>query len=220
MKPSHPGQMQTSSPQELGTTGWETRGGLLGEVSWFEISPVVISIEKSVSNVNEKGRANLFWSVLRLLETDSKPLALLSAAGPRSRPAQDSQARPRRLFQCTELEGWGATSRRKLWYGALWVLRFTVRDRRKKESGIFLTEKGEGSYGTWAVQNVERTFEEISIWALIYCVKSKISLSQTNGSDSPALMCNGFNVTHWRDWPYWSYLTTTFSILELHDNLI
>lgn len=28
-------------------------------------------------------------------------------------------------------------------------------------------------------------------------------------------MCNGFNVTHWRDWPYWSYLTTTFSILEL-----
>lgn len=39
----------------------------------------------------------------------------------------------------------------------------TVRDRRKKESGIFLTEKGEGSYGTWAVQNVERTFEEISM---------------------------------------------------------
>lgn len=33
----------------------------------------------------------------------------------------------------------------------------------ENRTGIFKTEKGEGSYCTWAVQNVERTFEEISI---------------------------------------------------------
>lgn len=64
-------------------------------------------------------------------------MALLSAGGPRSRPTQGSQARPRRLFQCTAMAGQDAPSRRKGGYftldgevkgGALWVLRLAVGD--------------------------------------------------------------------------------------------
>lgn len=139
--------------------GWEWRGGLLEEVSWFETSPVVIGIEKPAVKCEwkRKVRANLSWSVLRLLKTGAKPLALLSAGGPRSRPTQGSQARPRRLFQCTAMAGQDAPSRRKGGYftldgevkgGALWVLRLAVGDGWT----------GEGSYCTWAVQNVERTY--------------------------------------------------------------
>lgn len=42
--------------------------------------------------------------------------------------------------------------------GALWVLRLTVGERERVEKCISLLGKGEGSYGTWAVQNVERTY--------------------------------------------------------------
>lgn len=104
---------------------------------------MVIGIEKSAvkREWKRKIRANPSWLVQRLLETGAKPLALLSAASLRSRPAQDSQAKPRRLFQCMALERWGATSGTKgdisstldgaVKEGALWVLRITAGDWRK-----------------------------------------------------------------------------------------
>lgn len=132
--PFHPGIRNDRRGQ-----GWEWRGGFLEEVSWFETSPMVIGIEKPAVKCEwkRKVRSNLFWSVLRLVRTGDKPLALLSAGSPRSRPIQGSQARPRRLFQCTAMERQNATSRRKggdftldggVKEGALWVLRFAVGD--------------------------------------------------------------------------------------------